>query len=77
MHLLEIGIRIIVGLALVTHAPLKRLPSLFAVFDWVLIASSMVLLVLPCRWHQRFAAQAVPWATRYIGLLRRASIATA
>jgi len=68
-HLLELGLRIVAGLAFVVQADQCRWPLVFQGLGGVLIVSSLVLLVLPWRWHQRFALQSVPAATRYIGAL--------
>lgn len=74
-HYLELFLRFIVGAALVLHAPRMFLPGAFNLFGWVLLITTACLLLLPWHWHQRFAQQAVPKATRYIGLIGVASLA--
>jgi hypothetical protein len=39
----------------------------------VLVATTLVLAVLPFRWHQRFAQRSVPQALRFLPLLGLAS----
>lgn len=67
-HYLEIAIRLLVGAALVVAAPRMLWPDVFQVFGWVIVVTSLVLLVLPWRWHQRFAQAVVPPLTRRVWL---------
>ncbi|AKS43390.1 hypothetical protein [Wenzhouxiangella marina] len=59
-HLLEMSLRMLVGLALVLAAPDLAWPLAMGLFGWVLIATSMVLLILPWRWHRAFAERVLP-----------------
>lgn len=54
-HFLEMLIRLIVGVAFVSYASHMLAPTLFLVFGGVLVVTSLVLLLLPWRWHERFA----------------------
>ncbi len=65
-HLAELGLRFVVGGAFLLHAPRTRLPAVFSLLGWVLLATTASLLLLPWRWHRRFARQAVPRAVRYL-----------
>ncbi len=56
VHFLEITLRIIAGVALVVHSPRMMFAELFRNFGTLLIGTSLVLAVLPWRWHRRFAA---------------------
>jgi len=58
----EQGLRLLVGLALVLRSPVSKLPELFEIAGWFIIVSSLVLLVLPLRWH---SAYAIWWADRF------------
>ena len=53
--------RAIVGLAMVLRAPLCKAPQVFEIGGWFLIASSILILAAPMRWHNRYA---VWWAER-------------
>ena len=75
VHYLELFLRLIVGAALVLHAPRMFLPGAFTFFAWMLLVTTACLLLLPWRWHQRFAQHSVPRATRYIGVIGVASLA--
>lgn len=68
-HYLELAIRLVVGCALVAHAPEMRLPGFFSAFGWVLLITTAGLLAIPWRWHQRFAQRAVPQVTRHLWLV--------
>jgi hypothetical protein len=58
----EQGLRLLVGLALILRSPASKLPELFQIAGWFIILSSLVLLVLPLRWH---SAYAIWWADRF------------
>ena len=51
LHITEQGLRIVAGAALVMRAPASRLPMAFEVAGWILVASSVLILVVPVRWH--------------------------
>lgn len=57
----EQGLRLSAGLALLLRAPVSKLPLTFEIAGWFIVLSSLVLLVLPLRWH---AAYACWWADR-------------
>jgi len=66
----EQGLRLIAGLALITRAGASKLPELFEVGGWFIFTSSVILLVLPLRWHAAYAIwwslKLKPWAVRAI-----------
>lgn len=64
-------------MALITWSPYSLESRVFILLGWVLVASSVVLAVLPWRWHARFAQQSVPAATRWPALIGTASAAMA
>lgn len=53
--------RAIVGVAMVIRAPLSKAPLPMEVAGWFIVASSVVILLLPMRWHHAYA---VWWAER-------------
>lgn len=59
-HYTEQGIRLVVGAAMVTFASSMRYPELFALFGWLIIASTAGLLLIPWQWHNRFANLVMP-----------------
>lgn len=74
-HYLEMSIRLVVGGALVAHAPEMLLPAFFTAFGWVLVITTAGLLATPWRWHQRFAQRTVPRLTRRLWLVALVSLA--
>jgi hypothetical protein len=75
VHFVELFLRFVVGAALVCYAPRMFLSGAFNLSGWVLLVTTTCLLVLPWRWHQRFAQYTVPRVTRYITLVGLASLA--
>jgi hypothetical protein len=73
-HYLEIAVRIVVGLAFIVHSGQSLAPKTLNVLGWVLIITSLVLALIPWRWHKTFAAKSVASAMRYLVLLSIASI---
>lgn len=59
-HYIEQGIRLVVGAAMVTFASSMRYPELFALFGSLIIVSTAVLLLIPWRWHNKFASAVMP-----------------
>lgn len=61
VNLAEQGLRLLAGGALVIRADDSKLPLLFEVGGWFVVASSVVLLSMPLRWH---ATYAIWWSRR-------------
>jgi hypothetical protein len=74
-HYIELVVRLGIGWAFVVRAPEMLFANAFSLFGWVLLTTTAVLLVVPWRWHQRFAQQTVPRAMRHLGLVAAASLA--
>jgi hypothetical protein len=65
----EQGLRLLAGVALLLRAPASKLPQLFEIAGWFIVLSSLILLVLPLRWHSAYACW---WADRLAPLAVRA-----
>ena len=63
-HYLEAAIRLAVGGAFVVHAEKMLHGGVFLAFGWILVATTVGLLLVPWRWHHRFAQWSVPLAVR-------------
>jgi hypothetical protein len=74
LHFSELALRVLTGSALVLSAPRMAFHPGMAIFGWILIVTSLALALVPWRIHRRFAAWAVPQATRHMRLLGVASI---
>lgn len=67
-HYMEQVLRLVVGGAIAIYAPSMWYPDLFKPFGWLLIVSSVALLLLPWRWHHEFAKLAIPLIIRHMKL---------
>jgi hypothetical protein len=47
----EQGLRVLAGMALIARAPASKLPLVFEVAGWLLVATSLLIIVAPIRWH--------------------------
>ena len=74
-HYAELAARLVVGAALVVQAPRLPFADALALVGWVVLATTTAMLLVPWRWHRRFAAGAVPRALRHLPLLGAASVA--
>jgi len=68
IHFGEMALRIVAGAALVLAAGGSRFPQAITLIGWFLIASAVVLMILPRRWHAGYStwwAKRIPvWAVR-------------
>jgi hypothetical protein len=74
-HVLELALRVVVGVAMVVAAAGMRGAILARGGGWILVATTLVLAVTPWRLHQRFAAWSVPMATRSMPLVAVGALA--
>ena len=73
-HYTELAVRLLVGGAFVLTAPGTPFSIAFTLFGWVVLATTAGLLLVPWRWHHRFARRAVPQALRFLPLVGTTSI---
>ncbi|MBA3487891.1 MAG: hypothetical protein H0T88_12010 [Lysobacter sp.] len=73
-HYVELVLRFLAGGALVAAAPQMMFPRVFSLLGWVVLATTAGLLLVPWRWHHRFAACAVPAALRFLPLIGLSSV---
>lgn len=74
VHYIELSVRLLVGAALLIYAPRMFAPGVFSLFGWLLVITTVCLLLLPWRWHHRFAQQAVPRAISHIKVIGISSL---
>lgn len=74
IHFLELSIRLLVGGAMIASAPRMQFTPIFTVFGWVLVATTVVMGLIPWTLHQRFAARTVPMATNSMSLITVGSL---
>lgn len=73
-HFLELAIRVLVGCAFILHSPAARFPDAMLVFGWMLIGTTVVLAIVPWRWHRAFAEKKVPQALQHLRWVAAASL---
>ncbi|MDP9190375.1 MAG: hypothetical protein M3P06_01570 [Acidobacteriota bacterium] len=73
-HVSELAVRIVVGASFVVCSSRLMFPAFFAAFGWVLIVTSIGLMMIPWRLHRRFAEWSVPQATRNMKLFAVGSL---
>lgn len=59
INLTEQGLRMTAGVAMIVWASQSKSPGLFEIGGWFIVTTSVLLIVLPLRWH---AAYAVWWS---------------
>jgi hypothetical protein len=67
-HYTEQSLRLLSGAALVTFANSMWYPRLIELFGWLLAVTAIGLILMPWRWHQQFAALAMPLVIRHMRL---------
>lgn len=60
IHFTEQILRLVAGMALVLHAPFMRLPQVYGILGWLMLTTAVGLMLIPWRWHQKFAGWVVP-----------------
>ncbi|HBD18855.1 MAG TPA: hypothetical protein DC063_01290 [Arenimonas sp.] len=75
LHYLELAIRLVVGGALLVVAPTMAFPRVFTAVGVVLVITTLVLALVPWRWHRHFAQRTVPGVLRFLPWLGLASLA--
>ena len=76
-HYTEQGLRLLVGAALVTLADSMRHPELFKLFGWIIVISTVGLLLIPWQWHHKFSTRVMPPVYRHMRLFALGAIALA
>lgn len=54
VQFIEQPLRVLAGVALVVRASASKLPLLFEIVGWMLIVSSVIVMLLPIRWHGKY-----------------------
>ncbi|KAA3641545.1 MAG: hypothetical protein DWP95_06680 [Proteobacteria bacterium] len=65
-HFIEQMIRLVVGLSLIRFAEMMKYSGLFYAFGWLIVVTSLLLIVLPWRWHQKFAQRVIPVVKKHL-----------
>jgi hypothetical protein len=63
-HYFEQLLRLIAGLGLLIYSDNMLFSNLFGIFGWVLVATSILLIITPWKWHNKFGEWAIPFTIR-------------
>jgi len=65
-HFIEQSFRVLLGASLVIYSSAMRQTDIFRLFGWVIVISSVVLMILPWQWHHRFGKKLLPVMIQYM-----------
>ena len=65
-HFIEQTIRLMVGLSLIHFATVMNYTGLFQLFGWLIVITSLLLILLPWQWHHQFAIRVIPKVKRHL-----------
>jgi hypothetical protein len=51
----EITIRLSPAIAMISYADFSKLPIAFKIFGWIMVATSVILYIVPRKTHHRFS----------------------
>lgn len=74
-HYLEMSVRLLVGASFIVVAPRMAWPLVFGGFGWILVGTTLPLLLVPWQWHHRLARRIVPPFLRVLAFVGLCSIA--
>jgi hypothetical protein len=67
-HYTEQGLRLLVGAAIVNFASSMWYPELFELFGWLIVVTTVGLLLIPWQWHRELATWVMPLVIRCMKL---------
>ncbi|MFN2197099.1 MAG: hypothetical protein ACK2UW_13355 [Anaerolineales bacterium] len=65
-HYTEQAGRLLVGAAFLVLAPAMELAQLMSLFGWILVVTTIGLLLIPWTWHHKFGELVIPKVLRYM-----------
>lgn len=74
VHYAEMAARILVGVALLVASPRMLFSDFFFWFGVALLASSLLLLCLPWKWHRSMGERVLPKFTSFLGIVSFVSL---
>lgn len=67
-HYTEQAFRLLIGGSMVVLSPTMWQADLFRIVGWIIVVTSVGLLLIPWRWHHWFGQWAIPLVVRHMGL---------
>lgn len=74
VHFFELAVRLVVGGSFIVFSPHLHLSGVFRLFGWLIVLTTVVMLLIPWQWHQRFAGTVVPVVTQHLRLYALGSL---
>jgi uncharacterized protein YjeT (DUF2065 family) len=65
-HYLEQFLRLVVGISIIIFSASMWHSYLFLIFGWLIVVTTVGLLLTPWRWHHQFAEKVIPMVIRYL-----------
>ncbi|MCP5529458.1 MAG: hypothetical protein H7A44_03370 [Opitutaceae bacterium] len=59
-HYGEMCGRLVVGVAIIIGSPAMWLPNVLQAFGWIIVVTTVGLLLIPWRWHHAYSKWAIP-----------------
>jgi hypothetical protein len=76
-HYIEQGLRLLVGAAVIHFSDSMRYPELFKLFGWLIVITTVGLLLIPWQWHHKFSTKVMPPVFRHMRLFALGAFALA
>jgi hypothetical protein len=67
-HYTEQIFRLLIGVSLIVLSPAMWKPAIFRFVGWAIVLPSLVLILMPWRWHHNFGVKVLPIVIRRIKL---------
>jgi hypothetical protein len=67
-HYTEQAARLLAGSALVNFGSSMWYPKLFTLFGWLIVVTTVALLMIPWQWHHRLGMRVMPLVIRHLRL---------
>lgn len=64
-HYVEQTLRLVMGGAIVVLSPTMWQATAFSILGWLIVLSSVVLILVPWKWHHRLGVHVLPKLVRY------------
>jgi hypothetical protein len=74
-HYTEQALRLIAGAGMVVFAPSMWYADLFRIFGWLIVVTTVGLLLLPWRWHHEVGKRVMPLVIRRMKLFALGALA--
>jgi hypothetical protein len=67
-HYTEQIVRLLIGASLIVRSGVMWQPKVFWLVGWGIVVSSLVLILIPWQWHDRFGEEVRPMLIRHMKL---------